>query len=97
VHSNPNQKVTPEAERAQDCVLGNSQPSLRDCSLADADPALRAGLISAVPGGTPPMAHPLTAQTQPISLVGETDSQKQHAQEEKTKHAVPLALMADAV
>ena len=78
MHAYPNQKVTPEAERAQDCVLGNPQPSLRDCSLADVGPAL------------PP-------QTQPVSLVGEAYSQKQHAQEEKTKHAVPLALVADAV
>jgi hypothetical protein len=39
----------------------------------------------------------LPPQTQPVSLVGEAYSQKQHAQEEKTKHAVPLALVADAV
>ena len=39
----------------------------------------------------------LPAQTQPVSLIREADSQQQHTQEEKTKHAVPLALVADAV
>jgi hypothetical protein len=35
----------------QDHVLGNFQSSLRDCSLADANPGLRPGLLSAVPPG----------------------------------------------
>ena len=39
----------------------------------------------------------LTPQTQPVSLICETDRQQQHTQDKKTKHAVPLALVTDAV
>ena len=39
----------------------------------------------------------LTPQTQPVSLVRETHRQQQHTQDKKTKHAVPLALVTDAV
>jgi len=38
-------------EAAQDYVLGNFQPSLRDWFVTYANPGLRPGLLSAVPAG----------------------------------------------